>query len=101
MIASELVPGPNGEMISRGELLLRSWIKSKNPILQRSFIEYWVSKVPDKIETNALEPGTRLILRYGHELENELGPLDYLPPNVARVVKRRLLEAREELPGTQ
>ena len=51
MIASELVPGPNGEMISRGELLLRNWIKSKNPILQRSFMEYWIGKVPDKLET--------------------------------------------------
>ena len=68
MIASELVPGPNGEMISRGELLLRNWIKSKNPILQRSFIEYWVGKVPDRIEAEGLQPKTRLILHWGHEL---------------------------------
>jgi hypothetical protein len=68
MIASELVPGPNGEMITRGELLLRSWIKSKNPILQRSFVEYWIGKPPEKLEVNKLEPGTRLVLHYGNEL---------------------------------
>src|SRR6516162_10592616 len=67
-IASELVPGPDGKMITRGELLLRNWIKSKNPILQRSFIEYWVGKVPDRIEAEGLQPKTRLILHWGHEL---------------------------------
>jgi hypothetical protein len=66
MIASEMVPGPNGEMISRGELLLRSWIKSKNPLLQRAFIEYWVGKVPDRIDAT-LEPRTVLRLYYAHE----------------------------------
>ena len=95
MIASELVPGPNGEMISRGELLLRSWIKSKNPILQRSFIEYWVGKVPDRLETNALEPGTRLILHWPHELDRGPSPFGDLPPNVARDAQRRL-----ERPGS-
>src|SRR5215472_12184538 len=69
MIASELVPGPDGKMISRGELLLRSWIKSRNPILQRSFVEYWVGKVPDRIEAEGLQPQTRLILHYAHELD--------------------------------
>src|SRR5215470_5261634 len=68
MIANELVPGPDGGMITRGELLLRSWIKSKNPILQRSFIEYWVGKVPDKIEAE-LQPKTRLTLYYAHEMD--------------------------------
>src|SRR5262245_22571873 len=69
MIASELVPGPAGELISRGELLLRGWIKSRNPILQRAFIEYWVGKVPDRIEAEGLQPQTRLILHYAHELD--------------------------------
>jgi len=55
-------------MITRGELLLRGWIKSKNPILQRSFVEYWIGKVPDKIEAEGLRPKTRLILHYGNEL---------------------------------
>ena len=84
MIASELVPGPKGEMISRGELLLRNWIKSKNPILQRSFIEYWVGKVPDRLETNALEPGTTLRLYFRHELDDNgqpRAPRVPLPPD--------------------
>jgi len=91
LIASEMVPGPNGEMISRGELLLRSWIKSKNPLLQRAFIEYWVGKVPDRIEAEGLQPSTRLILHYAHEF-NSLEPSasDLLPPNIARDAKRRL-----------
>jgi len=89
MIASELVPGPDGEMITRGELLLRNWLKSKNPILQRGFMEYWVGKVPDKIEAEGLQPKTRLILYYDHE---ERGPFDHLPPNLAREAQRRLTE---------
>ena len=68
MIASEMVPGPNGEMITRGELLLRSWIRSKNPLLQRAFVEYWVGKPPARIEAE-LQPKTRLILHYAHEVQ--------------------------------
>ena len=89
MIASELVPGPDGKMISRGELLLRNWIKSKNPLLQRAFVEYWVGKVPDKLETDLLEPKTTLILHYGHErpkdrpIPSSAITLD-LPPNAPR-----------------
>src|SRR5258705_8889536 len=69
LIASEMIPGPNGEMISRGELLLRSWIKSKNPLLQRSFVEYWVGNPADRIELDPLAGKSRfkLILRYEHE----------------------------------
>jgi len=67
MIASEMVPGPDGKPISRGELLLRNWIKSRNPILQRAFMEYWVGKVPDKLETTeVLENRTPIILHYAH-----------------------------------
>jgi hypothetical protein len=91
MIASELVPGPNGEMIPRGELLLRSWIKSKNPILQRSFIEYWVGKVPDKLETNALQPGTVLRLHFAHERPDLLEPSE----------RRRLEEQQRRLKGLE
>src|SRR5215471_7225002 len=87
MIASEMVPGPNGEMISRGELLLRNWIKSKNPLLQRAFIEYWVGKVPERIEAEGLEPKTNLILHFAHEEPSEFS---YLPPNMAREMQRRL-----------
>jgi len=86
------VPGPDGEMITRGELLLRNWLKSKNPILQRSFIEYWVGKVPDKIEAAGLEPKTVVRLYYDHELDSEPSPYDHLPPNLAREAQRRLTE---------
>jgi hypothetical protein len=88
MIASELVPGPDGKMITRGELLLRSWMKSKHPHLQQCFVEYWVGKVPDRIEAEQLHPKTRLILHYGHERV-----ADTLPPpapNVAGEMQRRL-----------
>jgi len=88
MIASEMIPGPNGEIISRGELLLRSWIQSKNPILQRSFIEYWVGKVPDKLETNALQPGTILRLYYAHERP------DLLEPHEREKVEQQIKEIR-------
>jgi len=83
MIANELVPGPDGELITRGELLLRNWIKSKNPILQRSFIEYWVGKVPNRIEAEGLQPKTRLILYYDHERPDYSGPSAFkeLPPS--------------------
>jgi len=94
MIASELVPGPDGKMIARGELLLRNWIKSKNPLLQRSFVEYWVGRVPEKVETNALQPGTRLILHWPHEFDRleqtrEAKAFEG-PPNVARDPHHRL-----------
>ncbi len=93
MIASELVPGPNGEMISRGELLLRSWIKSKNPILQRSFLEYWVGKPADRLELDALEPPKkiRLVLRYAHE---DPDSPDYRPPGAS--AKDNWLKRHEE-----
>jgi hypothetical protein len=75
MIASEMVPGPNGEMISRGELLLRNWLRSKNPLLQRSFVEYWVGRPPDIVELEQLYPKTHLVLHYGHEMPSALRAL--------------------------
>jgi hypothetical protein len=88
MIASEMVPGPNGEMVSRGELLLRSCIKSKNPILQRSFIECWVGKVPDRLETDALQPRVTLRLHYAHERP------DLLEPHEREKVEQQIKEIR-------
>jgi hypothetical protein len=51
------------------ESILRQWSKSKEPMLQKAFVEYCFGKVPDKIETTPLEPKTTLILHYGHEKE--------------------------------
>jgi hypothetical protein len=94
MIASEMVPGPDGKMISRGELLLRNWIKSKNPILQRAFLEYWVGKPADRLELDQLQPGVTLRLHYANSFgEKVTGPFpDFpdLPPNIARQMQRRL-----------
>jgi hypothetical protein len=49
------------------ERVLRSWRDSKEPQLQKAFLEYAFGKVPDKIETNLLTTGTVLRLYYAHE----------------------------------
>ncbi len=58
------------EKAASGELvitdLLRSWIDSPEPSLQRAFMEYAFGKVPDKLETT-LEHKTKLFLNYSHE----------------------------------
>ena len=56
---------------------------SREPALQRAFVEYAFGKVPDKLETDPLENKTRLVLHYGHErerIERErlLGDKNYL-----------------------
>ena len=48
------------------ETILRSWAMSKEPQLQKAFVEYAFGKVPEKVETTGLENKT-LILHYGHE----------------------------------
>ena len=67
-IAGERVIGPSGEMVTQGELLLRSWMKSRHPILQALFAAYAWGKPPEKIEAE-LQPKTRITLYYAHELE--------------------------------
>jgi hypothetical protein len=51
------------------EDILRQWSKSKEPQLQKAFVEYAFGKVPDKIESTGLENKPTLILHYGHEKE--------------------------------
>ena len=68
LAAKELVT-EKGERISVGEAILRTWAKSKEPQLQRAFIEYAFGKVPDKLDPSDLPPKTTLILHYGHERE--------------------------------
>jgi hypothetical protein len=80
-IAGEKLVVPDGSTITVAEAILRSWAKSKEPILQRAFIEFAFGKVPDKIETNGLEPKTTLILHYAHERANlERGGFRALQP---------------------
>ena len=55
-IANEKIPGPDGEEITRGEALLRSWLKSRQPKLQELFAFYAWGKPADRLELDALEP---------------------------------------------
>lgn len=40
----------NGHTVTVAEAILRQWATSKNPQLQRAFIEVAFGKVPDKVE---------------------------------------------------
>jgi|GEM_PF-2027632 hypothetical protein len=69
-IAAKEIGDGAGNLITVGEAILRTWAKSKEPVLQKAFIEYAFGKVPDKLDTlGQLEPKTTLILHYGHEKE--------------------------------
>jgi len=68
-IAQETVTTSRGTRITLAEAILWSWAESKEPILQKAFMEYSFGKVPDKLETNPLEERKTLILYYGHERE--------------------------------
>ena len=57
--------------------------------MQLAFAAYCWGKVPDKLEGVEF-PKTTVLVRYGHELGREPTPFDYLPPNVAREMQRRL-----------
>ena len=72
-IAHSLTDDPKGNPITVIEKILRSWAESKEPQLQRAFVEYAFGKVPDKLETDPLGGRTTLILNYGHERERLLG----------------------------
>jgi len=89
-IACEQVTLSNGRKISLIEAILRSWARSKEPALQIKFVEIAYGKVPDRIEAEGLQPQTRLILHWPHELDREPSQFDGLPPNVAREARRRL-----------
>jgi hypothetical protein len=66
-IAHEKVIDKDGNTITVVESILRSWAESKEPVLQKAFIEYAFGKVPDKVETTGLENKPTLILHYPHE----------------------------------
>ncbi len=55
----------NGKMAI--ERLLRSWLNSDEPTLQKAFVEYAFGKVPDKLETTGLENKPVLVLHFAHE----------------------------------
>src|SRR5262249_2654241 len=68
-IAGETVTTSRGTRITLAEAILRSWAESKEPTLQKAFMEYSFGKVPDKLDTNPLGDRTTLILHYGHEFK--------------------------------
>jgi hypothetical protein len=68
-IACKVIADKDGNQLTVGEAILRSWAKSKEPQLQRAFIEYAFGKVPDKLDTTLLDAKTTLILHYGHNWE--------------------------------
>ncbi len=42
----------NGHKVTVSEMILRQWAQSKNPQLQRAFIEVAFGKVPDKLDVD-------------------------------------------------
>jgi hypothetical protein len=80
MIANEDVVGADGRTISRVELLFRRWSRSKNPMLQKLFVEIAFGPVPPtKLEVNELEPRTTLTLFFDHERQRVIRDLQ--PPD--------------------
>ena len=68
-ILNEDVIWADGRVISRVELIFRRWSRSKNPRLQKLFVEYAFGP-PPKAETEGLESKTVLYLHWPHELED-------------------------------
>ena len=66
-IAREPAIDARGNNTTRAELILRRWMRSKTPALQRLFMEYAFGKVPDKLETTGLENKTTLTLYFDPE----------------------------------
>ncbi len=81
-IANEKIPGPDGEEITRGEALLRSWLKSRQPRLQELFAFYCWGKPADRLELEALEPQQKIVLRLRYAHEDPDSP-DYRPPGTS------------------
>src|SRR5260370_13176253 len=79
-IANEKIPGPDGEEITRGEALLRSWLKSRQPRLQELFAFYCWGKPADRLELDALEPKNKITLRLHWPHQDPDSP-DYRPPS--------------------
>ena len=67
-IAHEVLPNSELTVI---QSILRNWAKSNEPILQKLFVEIGFGKVPDKIDINALDTRTILILKHAHEMSDE------------------------------
>lgn len=68
-VAHEAVPlkdkdgQPTGASMTVVEAILRQWAQSKNPQLQRAFIEVAFGKVPDELNVDATVNGTTFIIQ--------------------------------------
>jgi hypothetical protein len=80
-ISHEEVTLSNSQKISVAEAILRSWARSKEPALQRTFVEIAFGKVPDP-PANPLENKTTLILHYAHEFDRIRAASD--EPNIGQ-----------------
>jgi len=81
-IAEENIVDATGKEITRGEALLRSWLKSRQPRLQELFAFYAWGKPADRVELDALYPQKQihLLLSYDHERpECKPSPFGSLP----------------------
>ena len=59
----------NGHTVTVAEAILRQWATSKNPQLQRAFVEVAFGKVPDKLE---LSGDTHIVIDWGEaQLERD------------------------------
>jgi hypothetical protein len=74
-IMCETVTLSNGRRVSCAEAILRSWLASPEPMLQKLFLEYCFGPVPPtKLDVTAgLEPNKvlRLRLNYGHRRNSQ------------------------------
>jgi|SRR5215471_4135113 len=84
-IAAKEISDGKGNVITVGEAILRSWARSKEPQLQRAFIEYAYGKVPDRFDPlDGLGAKTTLILHYGHERDKRDADYNGLSSEVSR-----------------
>lgn len=60
-----------GHIVTNAEMILRSWMRSKNPHLQIAFIQYAFGKVPDVHE---LESDGEIVLRVVYAERNRNNP---------------------------
>ena len=67
-ISHEEITLSNGDKITVAEAILRSWAKSKEPVLPKASSSICYGKPPDKVETTGLAPKTVLQLYYAHEM---------------------------------
>jgi len=89
-IAHEEVTDKDGNPMTVAERVLRSWAESKEPVLQKAFIEYAYGRPPDKIEATGLERKTVLRLHFAHEEPGWQPPAEWANYRSGRVFPRSL-----------